>query len=165
MTPSASWSSMSERSVSDRRQNPRWVPLLAVLPLFALLIADVVMTSLAVGSDPGVVADAPRRIGLARLAPGTEMKLQVSVTRRDQGYRVSLELRDPQGNSIPATAAEGRLERPTHAGADQRLAFTQDPRGVWISDVRTPDRGAWQITVAASDQNGRSAIAVARLTD
>ena len=159
---------MSEASASRARTGGttgrRWIPLLALLPLIALVAADVVMAVLATRSDPGLVADAPRRIGMARLAPAAEMRLDATFAPEGGGdYALTLRLRDPAGATVPAVAAEGRLERATHAGADRPLVFSPAPGGAWKAAVALPDAGAWQVTAAARDAEGRSALAVVRL--
>ncbi|PHK93494.1 hypothetical protein CR162_18260 [Pseudoroseomonas rhizosphaerae] len=142
----------------------RWIPLLALFPLLALMAADVVMAVLATRSDPGLVADAPRRLGMARLAPTAELRLDAVAEKRARGvYLMTLRLRDAAGAPVPAAMAEGRLERTTHAGADQPLPFEPVRGGGWRAEVVLPDAGAWQVTLAARDEEGRSALAVIRL--
>ena len=53
---------MSAASVNKPRAGRRWIPLLALAPLIALVAADAVMAVLAARTDPGLVTDAPRRI-------------------------------------------------------------------------------------------------------
>lgn len=143
----------------------RWIPLLALLPLLALMAADAVMAVLATRTDPGLVADAPRRLGMARLAPRADLRIDTSVERQGpNGYRMTLRLRDASGGLVPTVAAEGRLERTTHAGADQLLSFHEARGGAWQASLVLPDAGAWQVTLAARDEEGRSALAVIRLT-
>jgi nitrogen fixation protein FixH len=142
----------------------RWIPLLAVSPLLALMAADAVMAVLATSTDPGLVADAPRRIGMARLAPAAELRVDALAERQNDGtYLMTLRLRDARGALVPAAAAEGRLERTTHAGADQSLSFSEAGGGTWQARLVLPDAGAWQVTLAARDEDGRSALAVIRL--
>jgi nitrogen fixation protein FixH len=140
------------------------IPFLALLPLLSLMIADAVMAMLAMRTDPGLVADAPRRVGLARIAPEMALAAEVSVAARPGGYEISVWLRTPDGTAVSDAAVEGRLERTTHAGADRPLVFARARDGVWTARAVPPDRGAWQVTVAARDAAGRSALAVARLS-
>ena len=152
---------MSVASASKRAPGRRWIPLLALAPLLALLAADAVMVVLAARSDPGLVADAPRRVGLARLAPGDELRLDLAL---ETGNRVlRLRLQDASGAPVPAVAVEGRLERVTHAGNDRPLHFVITPDGAWLAELVLPDAGAWQVTAAARDAEGRSALTVVRL--
>jgi nitrogen fixation protein FixH len=148
---------------SPAPRSRRWIPLLALLPLLALVAADAVMAVLAARSDPGLVADAPRRVGLARLAPEASLRLDLALEPAPGGLAMTVRLRDLTGAAVPAAAAEGRLERATHAGADRPLRLEALPDGAWRAAVALPDAGAWQVTVAARDAGGRSALAVARL--
>jgi nitrogen fixation protein FixH len=112
-----------------------------------------------------MVADAPRRLGLARLAPAAgPMKLDLALVPDEPGrHTVHLHLRDATGRTVPAVAAEGRLERTTHSGSDRPLRFSPGSGGVWTAPVVLPDAGAWQVTAAARDEEGHSALAVLRL--
>ncbi|MCB4823442.1 FixH family protein [Roseicella aerolata] len=154
---------MSAASANRRGPRRRWIPLLALAPLLALLAADAVMVVLAARSDPGLVADAPRRLGMARLAPAAELRLDLALAPAPGGHALRLRLRDAAGAPVAAEAAEGRLERTTHAGADRPLRFTPDGAGGWTAELVLPDAGAWQVTAAARDAEGRSALAVLRL--
>ena len=152
---------MSVVSASRRAPGRRWIPLLALAPLLALVAADAVMMVLAARSDPGLVADAPRRVGLARLAPEAELRLDLALEVGGRALR--LRLQDASGAPVPAVAVEGRLERATHAGNDRPLHFATAPDGAWMAELVLPDAGVWQVTAAARDAAGRSALAVVRL--
>ena len=152
---------MSVASANRRAPRRRWIPLLAVTPLLALVAADAVMVVLAARSDPGLVADAPRRVGLARLAPEAELRLDLALEAGGRALR--LRLQDASGAPVPAVAVEGRLERATHAGDDRPLHFAAMPDGAWMTELVLPDAGAWQVTAAARDADGRSALTVVRL--
>jgi nitrogen fixation protein FixH len=155
---------MSADSESSPERRPRaWIPFLALLPLLLLMIADAVMATLATRTDPGLVADAPRRVGLARIAPEMALAAEISLAARSGGYEIAVWLRLPDGTLASDAAVEGRLERTTHAGADRPLVFARAGDGVWTATVVPPDQGAWQVTVAARDAAGRSALAIARL--
>lgn len=152
-------SAASRRSSGGRR----WIPLLALAPLLALLAADAVMIVLAARSDPGLVADAPRRLGMARLAPTAELRLDLALSPAPGGQALHLRLRDAAGAPVAAVAAEARLERATHAGDDRPLPLLPREDGGWTAPVTLPDAGAWQVTARARDAEGRSALAVMRL--
>jgi nitrogen fixation protein FixH len=155
------------------RPRQRWIPLLALAPLLALMAADAVMATLAARSDPGLVADAPRRLGLARVAPEATLRLELDATpeRRAPGdplpaYVVRVRPIDADGLPVgDAARVEGRLERTTHAAADRPVRFEPAAAvpGLWIARVAPPDAGAWQVSIAARDAAGRSGLAVLRL--
>ncbi|MCW8086578.1 FixH family protein [Sabulicella glaciei] len=148
----------------NRRAAPRWIPLLALLPLLALMAADAVMAVLAARTDPGMVADAPRRLGMARLSPTAELRLDASVAQgRGDGYELVLRLRDATGAPVPASLVEARLERTTHAASDLPLQAVPRADGSWSAQVALPDAGNWQVTAVARDVEGRSALVVVRL--
>ena len=121
------------------------------------------MAVLAARTDPGLVTDAPRRIGLARIAPTAELRLVLTLVPRPGGYLLGVRLRDAAGAPVAAAMVEGRLERATHAGEDVPLGFAPGEGGAWTVAVALADAGAWQVTVTARDAAGRSALAVARL--
>lgn len=154
---------MSAASPS-RRPRRRWIPLLALAPLIALVAADMVMVTLATRTDPGLVADAPRRLGMARLAPTAELRLDLALAPAAGGRALVLRLRDEAGAPVAAELAEARLERTTHAGADRPLPLSPRADGSWTGMVTLPDAGAWQVTAVARDAEGRSALAVLRLS-
>jgi nitrogen fixation protein FixH len=154
---------MSAASANRPRAGRRWIPVLALAPLIALVAADAVMAMLALRSDPGLVADAPRRIGLAHVAPAAELRLDLSLVPRPEGHLLGLRLRDAAGQAVAAERVEGRLERATHAGEDRPLRFVPGTDGAWTALVAPPDAGAWQVSALARDGAGRSALAVARL--
>jgi nitrogen fixation protein FixH len=154
---------MSEASATRRGAGRRWIPLLALAPLLALLVADAVMLVLAARTDPGLVADAPRRVGLARLAPAAALRLDATLAPVPGGYALRVRLRDEAGEAVPAALAEARLERTTHAGDDRPLDLSAAPDGGWLAEFALPEGGAWQVTVRAHDAAGRSALAVLRL--
>ncbi|WP_207540586.1 FixH family protein [Sabulicella rubraurantiaca] len=148
----------------NRRAAPRWIPLLALLPLLALMAADAVMAVLAARTDPGMVADAPRRVGMARLSPTAELRLDASVSQAGRdGYDLVLRLRDAAGAQVPASLAEARLERTTHAASDSSIQAIPRADGSWSARVTLPDAGNWQVTAVARDEEGRSALVVVRL--
>jgi nitrogen fixation protein FixH len=150
-------------SVRSPGRNRLWIPLLALAPLVALVLADMVMVTLAMRSDPGLVADASRRVGLARLSPATELRLELEVAPAAEGAALTLRLRDAAGHALPAALAEARLERTTHAGADRPVPLALRQDGAWAGIVTLPDAGAWQVSAAARDAEGRSALAILRL--
>jgi nitrogen fixation protein FixH len=141
-----------------------WIPILALLPLISLMLADAVMATLAARTDPGLVSDAPRRVGLARIAPEMALSAEVRLAERIGGHEISVRLRAPDGTPVSEARVEGRLERTTHAGADRPIAFAHAGDGIWTALAVLPDRGAWQVSVAVRDPAGRSALAVARLS-
>jgi nitrogen fixation protein FixH len=154
---------MSAASADRAKPRRRWIPLLALLPLLLLVLADAMMAMLAIRTDPGLVADAPRRVGLARMAPGGGLVLDLAVAPMAGGYRLELRLRDTAGMPVAEAEVGGRLERPTHAGADRPLRFLPAPDGAWRSEAVLPDQGAWQVSIGARDAAGRSGLLVARL--
>jgi nitrogen fixation protein FixH len=144
--------------------------LLALAPLLALMAADVVMATLAIRSDPGLVADAPRRVGLARVSPEATLRLSITATaptRRQEGQgsrELLIGLTDAEGMAVETAVLEGRLERTTHAGSDRTLDFEAVRPGTWRAVITLPDAGSWQASIAARDAQGRSGLAVLRLT-
>lgn len=154
---------MSAASANKGVRRQRWIPLLALLPLLALMAADAVMVAFATRSDPGLVADAPRRIGLAQMAPAAALRSELSVAPQSGGHALTLRLRDQAGAAVSDATVEGRLERTTHAGADQPLHFAPAGEGTWTAEVMLPDAGSWQVSITARDRQGRSALAIARL--
>lgn len=154
---------MSAASGGSAAPRRRWIPLLALLPLILLVVADAMMAMLAIRTDPGLVADAPRRVGLARIAPGGGLDIGLTVTPAAAGYALLVRLRDGAGAPVTDATVTGRLERATHAGADHMLRFLPAPDGAWQAEAVLPDAGAWQVSIAARDGAGRSGLAVARL--
>ena len=143
----------------------RWIPLALVLPFVGIIGADAVMAWMAARSDPGLVADAPLRIGLAnRALPTDRLRLEFGLRPEGGGQAMTLRLRDAEGAPVPIAAAEGRLERATHAGEDRPVPFAPLPGGTaWRAVVAPPDAGAWQVSVTARDAEGGVAMAVVRL--
>ena len=142
----------------------RWIPLALVLPFAGIIGADAVMAWMAARSDPGLVADAPLRIGMANRAPTDRLRLEFGLRPEGGGQVVTLRLRDAAGAPVPIANAEGRLERATHAGEDRPVPFRPLPGGTaWQAVVTPPDAGAWQVSLTARDAEGGVAMAVVRL--
>lgn len=142
----------------------RWIPLALVLPFVGIIGADAVMAWMAARSDPGLVADAPLRIGMANRAPTERLRLEFGLRPEGGGQVLMLRLRDAEGAPVPIAIAEGRLERATHAGEDRPVPFTPLPGSdAWRAVVAPPDAGAWQVSVTARDAEGGVAMAVVRL--
>ena len=134
-----------------------WVPWAFGAGFGAFLLGGVVMSVIAIRSDPGLVAGAPQRLAGSDILPvGRAPVLELRVSARSAaGVLVEARVRGPDGQPAMAEAVTGTLRRATHSRHDRPLVF-EATGGVWRALVAPPDDGIWDIAVEA-----RSAGAVA----
>lgn len=143
-----------------------WIPWTLLGVFMAFVGMAVVLSVVAVRSDPGLVAGSPAmRVAGAHIMstdPAPALNLRV-VRRRNAEVEIEARLLRPDGTAGPAGAVQARLQRPTDAGADQTVAFTEASDGTWRATVRLPGPGAWDVAVQARDAEGGTASASLRL--
>ena len=135
-----------------------WIPWSFGAGFGAFLLGGVVMSVIAVRSDPGLVAGAPQRLAgsyILPIGPAPVLELRVS-GRSAAGVMVEARIRSPDGQPGSADTISGTLRRATHALDDRPLTFEPQPDGTWRALVTLPGGGTWEIAVQA-----RSAGAVA----
>lgn len=128
-----------------------WIPwAIGALAAF-MLVGAVVLSFVAGGSDPGLVAGSPARLAGTSLTPtGLSTVLELRVLRRGpEGAVIEARLRGPDGRPRQVAALEAVLHRPTHARDDRPLEFERQPDGSWRATVRAPDSGPWELAVRA----------------
>jgi nitrogen fixation protein FixH len=121
-----------------------------------LLLLSVVMSVIAVRSDPGLVAGAPMRLAGSQVMPtGPAPALDLRVAARGEaGLVVEVRLRGPDGRPARAEAVSGTLGRVTHAREDAPIAFEPAPDGSWRALVTPPAAGDWSVAVRAQGPGG-----------
>ena len=143
-----------------------WIPWTLFGVFMAFVAMAVVLSVVAIRSDPGLVAGSPamRVAGAHVMSTALAPALNLRVVRR-QGADVEVEARmlRPDGKAGLAGAVQARLQRPTDASADQAVTFTEAADGTWRAIVRLPGPGAWDVAVQARDTEGGTASASLRL--
>lgn len=117
----------------------------------AFLLGGVLMSVIAVRSDPGLVSGAPQRLAgsyILPIGPAPVLELRVS-TRGSAGVVVEARVRGPDGRPASADTVSGTLGRPTHAREDRSVVFEAAQSGVWRTVVEQPGGGSWEIAVRA----------------
>ena len=135
-----------------------WIPWSFGAGFCAFLLGGVVMSVIAVRSDPGLVAGAPQRLAgsyILPVGPAPVLELRI-INRGSAGVVVEARVRGPDGQPAAAEEISGTLRRATHARDDQTLTFEPAPQGTWRALVTPPGGGSWEIAVQV-----RSAGAIA----
>ena len=128
-----------------------WIPWTFAAGFGVFLLGAVVLSVIAVRSDPGLVAGAPQRLAgsyIMPTGPAPVLELRVGV-RSAAGVVVEVRVRGPDGRPALAEAVTGTLHRATHARDDQLVTFEPMPGGAWRAVVVPPSAGTWEIAVRA----------------
>lgn len=150
---------MGARAMEPPRKS-LWIPWALAGGFLAVVLADAAMITLAVRSDPGLVAGAPARLGTGNvLPPATGLRLEVKQTGGAGPIRVEARLRDRDGRPVPAAAVTGALQRATDNRADMAVAFdggrTEADGGTsWRATLPDLPAGVWDIAVHARGETG-----------
>jgi nitrogen fixation protein FixH len=145
---------MSARAAEPPRA-ARWIPWTIVSAFLLIVVANVVMVTLAVRSDPGLVAGAPARLGTGNVLPPAT-GLQLDVRETGDGGPVEALLRDRAGRPMPAAAVTGVVQRATDARADAAVSFAQAQADApWRAALPELPAGAWDVALHAYDADGR----------
>lgn len=147
--------------------------LLAMLAMFGTVIAvNAVFVYLAIGTFAGVTTANPFQEGLAYnevlAARDAQRDLgwqgEVALTRLDAGSdRITLRFSDAGGQPLTSLGVSGTLRRPTHAGMDQALTWSEAGPGRYEAIVALPARGNWDLVIAADDGRNQPFAMKARL--
>lgn len=142
-----------------------WIPwAIGALAAF-MLVGAVVLSVVAGGSDPGLVAGSPARLAGTSLTPtGLSAVLELRVLARgpDGAVVVEARLRGPDGSPRRVEALDAVLHRATHARADRPVAFAPRADASWQATIRPPEAGQWELAVQARGDVG-AASATLRL--
>ena len=144
--------------MAEPPRKSHWIPWTIAAAFAAIVAADAAMITLAVRSDPGLVAGAPARLGTGNvLPPATGLRLDAAAA----GGVVEARPRDRDGRLVPAAAVTGAVQRATDAGADAPLAFApaQSPSEdggapPWRAPLPELPAGAWDVALRAHDGAG-----------
>ncbi|GAA0595931.1 hypothetical protein GCM10009416_37870 [Craurococcus roseus] len=144
--------------MAEPPRKSHWIPWTIAGAFAAIVAADAAMITLAVRSDPGLVAGAPARLGTGNvLPPATGLRLDAAPA----GGAVEARLRDRDGRPVPAAAVTGAVQRATDAGADAPLAFSPARSGPgdggappWCATLPELPAGAWDVALRAHDGAG-----------
>jgi nitrogen fixation protein FixH len=143
-----------------------WIPWTIIGGFVAFLASAVVLSIVAVQSDPGLVAGSPaaKVAGsyIMSTAPAPALDLRIA-RRRGNEIEIEARLLRPDGTPGLAEALVAVLQRPTDAEADQAVPFTPQTDGTWRAILRPPGPGAWEVAVQARDAAGGIAAASLRL--
>ncbi len=143
-----------------------WIPWTIIGGFVAFLGSAVVLSIIAVQSDPGLVTGSPasKVAGAYIMSTAPAPALDLRITRR-RGDEIEIEARllRPDGTPGLAEALVAVLQRPTDAGADRAVPFTPQSNGTWHATLRPPGPGAWDVAVQARDAAGGIAAASLRL--
>lgn len=133
-----------------------WIPWAFGLGFGLMLLLSVVMSVIAVRSDPGLVAGAPMRLAGSQVMPtGPAPALDLRVAARSAaGVVVEVRLRGPDGLPARAESVSGILGRVTHARDDAPVTFDPAPDGSWRALVTPPAAGDWTVAVRARSPGG-----------
>jgi hypothetical protein len=130
----------------------RW-PWLLIVPPAAAVAMGIVMATLALRSDDGLVVDDYYKRGLAinqvldREARAARLGLQATLTFNPQGDRVRVVL---SANASGASRPTLRLVHPTRAGRDQSVVLASGAGGVFEGALVPVSPGTWRLVLEDS---------------
>ena len=137
----------------------RWIPWAFGAGFGVMLLLSVVLSVIAVMSDPGLVAGSPMRLAGSHVLPAgpvPALDLRV-VERRADAVVVEARLRAPDGRRLSPEVVSARLGRPTHARDDRAVVFEPAPDGGWRAVIARPAGGEWELAVEARAPEGAAA--------
>jgi nitrogen fixation protein FixH len=133
--------------------------LWSLLGFFGVVIgANVVMTTLAIRTMPGLEVDSPYIAGLkynAEIAAAREQaargwQVASHVERDPDGHAVvTVEARDRNGQPLTGLAMSVRLARPADKWADRIVALTERGSGFYRGEAVAVVAGAWDVEIEA----------------
>jgi uncharacterized protein len=130
----------------------KW-PWLLILPPAAAVVMGIVMVTLALRSDDGLVVDDYYKRGLAinqvldREARAATLGLQATLSFSPQGDRVRVLLSDGESGALRPTL---RLVHPTRAGQDQAVVLESGAGGVFEGALAPVSPGTWRLVLEDS---------------
>jgi nitrogen fixation protein FixH len=148
-------------SPNERQDTPRdkRIPYYFVAAFLLLIVVDVVLVTIAVSTQTGVVVKNHYERGLAynqyladdeaQKARGWQGKLALA----DQGRAVSLTLLDKSGQPLSGAVVEVNLMRTVQDGMDFKVALAETAPGVYMKEVTFPQPGLWTAQASATWQN------------
>lgn len=139
---------------------------------FAVAGVNAVFITLAIRSFPGQAVEKPYFQGvhysdaLARKAAQETLRWTAEINkaaRTSEGAAIELTFRSADGAPIYGLVVEATLERPAHAGADQRLLFAQRADGAYLATAPGVGAGVWDLKASATGADGARFDLVKRL--
>lgn len=134
-------------------KDARWMTWWVVGFFATFMIVDIIMVTLAVRTQTGVVVDRPYERGLdynATIAAAQDQQalgITAIITYQDQVLR--LHLRDAQNKSVRAHSITATVMRPVHAHTDQNIRLIDTKDGSYQSGPLSLGAGAWIVVVTA----------------
>lgn len=156
-------------AMARRRPSGWWYPWVFVVGMLVVIVVNVIMISLAVGTFPGLETEDAYRKGLAynqtisaadaQAARGWHLELAVTPrpgTAAEAGgsgsertAEVKAIFTDHDGYPIAGLEVRAFLVRPTHGGADVSADLEEQSGGRYVAVLAVPLPGQWDVRVHA----------------
>lgn len=132
--------------------------LIAMLSFFGLIIAvNAVMMRLALSTHTGVVAENTYRKGVKyndEIAAAERMELlgwRNQMALAPTGDKLSIDIRDKDGNAVRGLAIKATLGRPASEKYDLELTLNETTAGSYEASIPARDAGTYVASIEATD--------------
>lgn len=135
-----------------------WIPATFVASFLVVLTVNVILIVTAVSSFSGLETDRAYEVGLhynqtltaaaANAATGWIGETEVSANGGPE-RKLIVRLKDAAGAPVGAASLSGKLVRPTNAGMDVALSFTELGEGRYQVAFLPPALGNWELRLVA----------------
>lgn len=132
--------------------------LIGMLTFFGLIIAvNVVMMRLALSTHTGVVAENTYRKGVKyneEIAAAERMELlgwRNQMALAPSGDKLSIDIRDKDGNAVRGLAIKATLGRPASERYDLELTLNETAAGTYEASMPARDAGTYVASIEAKD--------------
>ncbi|MBC6441499.1 MAG: FixH family protein [Rhodospirillales bacterium] len=157
-------------AVAWLRKGDRWIPALFVGGFLVVLLVNLTMIWLAVGSFGGLATgdyyDRGRTYNetLATAEAMAELgwSADVVVERAGDVERITVTAIGRDGSPLPGATVTGRLLRPADEEQDTDVVFVHRGSGVWVAEVPDPAPGLWELRLVIA-RDGHAIAAEHRL--
>lgn len=135
-------------------------PWLIMLPPAAAVVVGLVMLTLAITSNDGLVSDDYYKQGLGinqilrRDERAVALNYQARAIWSEDGRRVQVRFVGADSSSVPSSSEVAlpdelrlRLVHPTRAGRDQIIVLRARAPGHYEAELTPPEAGRWQLTI------------------
>lgn len=132
--------------------------LIGMLAFFGLIIAvNIVMMRLALSTHTGIVAENTYRKGVKyneEIAASERMALlgwRNQMTLAPTGDKLSIDIRDKDGNAVRGLAIKATLGRPASEKYDLSLTLSETAAGTYEATLPVREAGTYVASIEASD--------------
>lgn len=131
--------------------------LFGMIAFFGIIIAvNIVMIRLALSTHTGIVAENSYRKGLKYNEEIAASEKQAALGWRDEiklansGDRISIDIRDKDGNAVRGLTITAVLGRPANAKDDIKLSLVETPQGEYEATVPVREAGTYFAAIEAA---------------